>query len=110
LQDGISRNEVFGYEDEGDLVGWLWLDLTMPEIGAHIRHLQVAQRCWGKGTGRQMVLDVIEIAQNLHCPLVTLNVTKANERAMHLYQSLGFEVEQDSGARQRMVLVFAPTD
>ena len=43
LKDGVSRREVLCYEHEGELVGWLWLDLTMPEIGAHIRHLQVAQ-------------------------------------------------------------------
>jgi ribosomal protein S18 acetylase RimI-like enzyme len=43
-----------------------------------------------KGLGRKMLSRVIEMAQDLGCSKVTLEVREDNDNAKHLYNSLGF--------------------
>jgi ribosomal protein S18 acetylase RimI-like enzyme len=43
-----------------------------------------------KGLGRLMLSRVIEMAQELGCSKVTLEVREDNDNAKHLYNSLGF--------------------
>ncbi len=98
------RGEVFVYEEDGETVGWLWLDLARPRAGVHIRHVQVVRELWGKGYGRRLLEDAMAIAKARGARALTLNVTKSNTRAMDLYESLGFEIEEDNGPRQFMRL------
>lgn len=103
LRAGIGHGDVFVYEDAGEIVGWLWLDRYDAGI-IHIRHIQVARDHWGRGIGRRIMEDAIATAQDEGRSAVTLNVTKSNARAVHLYESLGFRVISDEGERQRMKL------
>jgi len=103
LRASARHGDVYAYELEGELVGWLWLDRANERVG-HIRHIQVAEPHWGKGLGRQILLDAIRIFKAEKRTEVTLNVTKSNKRAMALYSHVGFRATQDHGERQFMQL------
>ena len=103
LHAGHRRDLIYVYEMEGEIVGWLWLDSTSRNR-VHIRHIQVRQSRWGQGLGRYLMEDAIRLCRRLGCRTLTLNVTKANERAMALYEHLGFDITEDYGERQRMRL------
>lgn len=45
----------------------------------------------GRGIGRQMLCEVIEIGRQIGAKDFTLEVRKSNENAIRLYESLGFE-------------------
>jgi len=104
LSSGALRDEVYVYELDGQVVGWLWLDLSNQRTG-HIVHVQVEKAHWGQGLGREIVEDAIALCQEAGRTALTLAVTKANKRAMALYRSLGFAVVEDNAGRQRMRLV-----
>ena len=110
VRSAARRGEVFVYELEGAAVGWLWLDLGRPRASVHLRHVQVVEAHWGKGFGRRIMEDAMAIALARGGRTLTLNVTKSNARAMSLYESLGFEVEEDHGSRQKMRLALDPAD
>src|SRR5450756_2979369 len=50
------------YEQDGSIIGWLWLDRDEPGI-LHITHIQVQEDSWGKGTGRKMMYDATIMAK-----------------------------------------------
>jgi len=104
LGSGIHRGEVWVYTLDGEVVGWLWLELGRPRRRAHIVHVQVAKAHWGRGIGRRIVEDGIAQAKSAGRKKLTLTVTKSNARAMALYAHLGFSVLEDLGDRQTMVL------
>lgn len=102
LCDAARREEVYIYEIDGEMVGWLWLDLRAPPLGGHVRHIQVERRRWGQGVGRAIMEDAISLCCEKRCPHITLNVTKSNAKAVRLYKHLGFEPVNDHGERMRM--------
>ncbi len=104
LRGAVRREEVYIYEIDDKLVGWLWLDLRAPSSGGHVRHIQVKRCRWGQGIGRAIMEDAISLCRDRSCPHITLNVTKANARAVSLYKHLGFEPVNDRGERMRMKL------
>jgi len=103
LSSGALRDEVYVYELDGQVVGWLWLDLSNQRTG-HIVHVQVEKKRWGQGLGQEIVEDAIALCREAGRTALTLAVTKANARAMALYKSLGFAVVEDEAGRQRMRL------
>ena len=104
LRSGTRRGQVYVYEIGGELMGYLWIDLTKPETGGHVRHVQVTKEHWGEGLGRAIMEDAIAMCIERGCKAVTLNVTKSNVRAVSLYSHLGFAPVEDKGNRQRMRL------
>ncbi len=104
IERGLRREPVYVYELDGVLVGWLWLEFKGAWGAAHVRHLQVVSAQWGRGYGAAILRDAIAMVQDAGGKALTLNVTKSNTRAMRLYHKLGFELDQDNGARQRMRL------
>ncbi len=103
LERGIADREMYLYEEDGDLLAWLWLAYPRRSVG-HVRHIQVAAYRWGQGIGRTVMYDAIRMCANKGCQTLTLVVTKSNLRAMALYESLGFVITRDQGPRQRMAL------
>lgn len=103
FRDAMARGELYVYERGTQLVAWLWLVENTHHTG-HIRHVQVATGLWGRGWGRTVVEDAIALAQAAGCQTLTLTVTKSNTRALRLYCSLGFQLLEDQGNRQRMSL------
>jgi ribosomal-protein-alanine N-acetyltransferase len=50
------------------------------------------RQSWGKGLGREVVSEVIAYAFNeLHMQQIRLEVLETNQRAIHLYEGLGFQ-------------------
>lgn len=105
LCSAVRRGQIYVYEIDGELVGYLWVDLAKPKTGAHVRHVQVAEAHWGEGLGRAIMEDAIAMCTERRCQAITLNVTKSNRRAVSLYSRLGFVPVEDHGDRQRMRLV-----
>ncbi len=106
LADAIERGVVFAYRIGEELYGWLWL-AYMDESRVHVRQIEVVKRYWGQGVGKTIMRDAIAMAIEQGCRMMTLNVTKSNQRAVGLYSGLGFEVVEDKGARQLMRLDLA---
>lgn len=104
LCGAARREEVYIYEIDEGIVGWLWLDLRTPSHGGHVRHIQVERSYWGQGIGRAIMEDALSLCREKGCPHITLNVTKSNARAVSLYRHLGFETVNDHGERMRMKL------
>ncbi|MHB1294445.1 MAG: GNAT family N-acetyltransferase [Anaerolineae bacterium] len=101
LRYAANRGMVWIYERDERVVGWLWLDLV-DERTCHIRHLQVEQEYWGQGDGREILDDAARLCAEFGRNVVTLTVTKSNQRAMALYASAGYVVAEDQGLRQFM--------
>jgi GNAT superfamily N-acetyltransferase len=114
FRDSLRRLDtgqaVYLYEEEGDLLGWLWLDFSRHHASVHIRHVEVAESHWGEGIGRAIMKDALAIAREGCCREVTLNVTKTNARALTLYEALGFDAQIDLGERQHMTLRLSGVD
>jgi GNAT superfamily N-acetyltransferase len=105
VQHGLRNNDdLWAYIDEGEFVGWIWLQWLMGGRRVHIRHIQVVETHWGNGYGKRMIGDAIHWALERRCTTMSLNVTRSNERAMRLYASLGFEASRAMGPRQEMRL------
>lgn len=104
LQASVDRDEVYVYELDDKVVGWLWLDPKAYKGSAHIRHIQVRESHWGHAMGRGILEDAVSMCIEQGMRDLTLNVTKTNRRAMALYQHMGFVVDEDRGDRQRMRL------
>ena len=98
---------VWIYEQDGSIIGWLWLDRDEPGI-LHITHIQVREKSWGKGIGRKMMYDAASLAKRAGLGAITLNVTKTNERATTLYRDLGYAITMEHGDRQLMRLELEP--
>ncbi len=66
----------------------LWFDgfdaqvMTLAVDGAHQNH----------GLGRRLLLDLVQHARELGAPRVLLEVRVDNEPAIHLYESVGFQM------------------
>jgi len=104
LEAGCRHREIAVYDAQDGLVGFLWLDTRTSAGPAHIRHIQVAKLWWGRGIGRRLVADAVAECRRQGRDALTLNVTKSNERAMRMYEHLGFLAIEDYGNRQRMRL------
>lgn len=52
--------------------------------------LSVRRSHWGRGIGTQLMRELLAVLKALGCTLVTLEVISENERALRLYESLGF--------------------
>ncbi|MHB9033427.1 MAG: GNAT family N-acetyltransferase [Anaerolineae bacterium] len=110
LEAAILYDRVWVYEQDAEIVGWLWVDWDDPRA-LHINHVQVKSSCWGQGIGRMLIKEAAQLAQQHGKLELTLNVTKSNVRALTLYEHLGFVLEQDNGERQamRLELIKAPS-
>jgi len=104
LERALRKELIYIYTEKEQIIAWLWLDLTQTVRTGHIRHLQVVRTHWGRGLGKRLLSDAIEISRERGKRWLTLNVTKSNERAMALYVHAGFQVVTDYGDRQFMRL------
>jgi RimJ/RimL family protein N-acetyltransferase len=82
-------------EVDGDPAGSIEVS---PEPGrsrhvAWLEGLIVRKKHWGKGVGRGLMSEALSLAGQLSCRKAVLTVTEGNERAIKLYQDLGFEIE-----------------
>lgn len=94
LADG--DNHIFGaLSDEGDLRGTITLRRDTHVKGAHrayVYAMYVLPQYRRQGVGRALMEAVIARARELGLSWISLQVNQANEEAVRLYESCGFEM------------------
>ena len=73
---------------EGRAVGFLLSNFVLDE--AQLLLIGVSPDCQGIGAGGQLLKELINRSQEQGRKLIYLEVRSGNERAIHLYRSLGF--------------------
>lgn len=84
------RSRFFVSTRRGQLIGYAGFWLILDE--AHITSVTVAKKYRGKGYGRDQVLHLLSVGEELGVKTYTLEVRESNATARRLYESLGFEV------------------
>jgi L-amino acid N-acyltransferase YncA len=86
--------ETFVVEEDGRLLGTYYLRANQLGGGAHVANCGyiTASDATGCGVGRQMCEHSLEYARSLGFTAMQFNfVVSTNERAIHLWYSMGFE-------------------
>lgn len=89
--------EVFSPEAEvvvletvgGEVAGFY--TTSIHSHGIHLNTLVIDNSFQGHGLGRRTVAHIIEVSQRRNLQKVTLHVQTNNQRAIHLYEKLGFQ-------------------
>lgn len=81
----LAQAEVYVYEDEGEVLGFLGLE------DGYIAGIFVRSEARSRGTGRQL----LEAVKGLYSRL-TLRVYQKNRRAADFYRREGFSVREES--------------
>jgi ribosomal protein S18 acetylase RimI-like enzyme len=82
-------------EDGAGVCGFIWLLVEEEQGGrrrGEVAAIYVAPRCRGQGLGRRLMTEAELLLKTHGCYRVDLMVTATNEQAVHLYQSLGYEI------------------
>jgi ribosomal protein S18 acetylase RimI-like enzyme len=90
-----AGNQVFVAEEDGNVLGTYYLRPNQRGGGSHVCNCGyiTAAHSTGRGVARQMCLHSKEEAQNDGYLAMQFNfVVSTNERAIKLWQSLGFEI------------------
>lgn len=71
------------------------LCVSKEKRSAHVFELSitVAKNFWGNGIGTEMIRKMEEAVGDLGAEKITLSVCSANDRAIRLYQKLGYQEE-----------------
>jgi predicted N-acetyltransferase YhbS len=80
-------------EDKGKVVGSNFLD-ERSKLVAGVGPITVDPKYQNKGTGRQLMINVLERAKNKNFPAIRLLQASYHSRSLALYASLGFEVRE----------------
>ena len=87
----MERNKAARYlvaVREGKIIGYAGAWIILDE--SHITNIAVTEAERGKGIGRRLTEALMQYISNLGAAYATLEVRVSNERAQHLYKSLGF--------------------
>ena len=91
FQQELERNVAARYlvaEKNGQVVGYAGAWIILDE--SHITNIAITEAERGKGIGRKLTEALMQYLSNLSASYATLEVRVSNERAQHLYKSLGF--------------------
>lgn len=77
--------------EQNQIVGFLTLIITPQEKKAEIRTVGVMENSRGKGIGRRLIQNALKYLCTISIPACELTVAVKNERALLLYQNLGFK-------------------
>ena len=86
-------NTSNGGEDKDSIVGSNFLD-ERSNIVAGVGPLTIDPKYQNKGTGRQLMINVLERAKNKNFPAIRLLQASYHSRSLALYTTLGFEVRE----------------
>ena len=87
----VTRNAVARYlvaEEDGQILGYAGAWIIMDE--SHITNIAVREDARGRGLGKRLTKELLQILSNLGACYTTLEVRVSNVRAQNLYKSLGF--------------------
>jgi ribosomal protein S18 acetylase RimI-like enzyme len=90
-----AAHGVYVAEDGGEVLGTYCLRVNRPEGGSHVANCgyMVGFRAGGRGVGRALCEHSIARAREVGFRAIQYNfVVSTNERAIRLYQHLGFEI------------------
>jgi hypothetical protein len=86
-------NTSNGGENKDSIVGSNFLD-ERSNIVAGVGPLTIDPKYQNKGTGRQLMINVLERAKNKNFPAIRLLQASYHSRSLALYATLGFEVRE----------------
>jgi GNAT superfamily N-acetyltransferase len=89
------ENQTYVAENDGRIVGTYLLKPNQPALGAHVANaaFMVSPAARGLGVGRRMGEHCLAEARRLGFRALQFNfVVSTNERAVRLWQQLGFEI------------------
>ncbi|MEQ8763012.1 MAG: GNAT family N-acetyltransferase [Planctomycetota bacterium] len=95
MLEGRDRQRTYVAEVDGKVVGTAQLEPNWPGLGDHVANAgwMISSQAAGRGIGRRFAEYVLEEARMLGFEAMQFNaVVETNERAVHLWKSLGFEV------------------
>ena len=87
----LTRNVVARYlvaEEDGQILGYAGAWVILDE--SHITNIAVREDARGRGLGKRLTAELLQILSNLGAGYATLEVRVSNLRAQNLYKSLGF--------------------
>ena len=87
----VTRNAVARYlvaEENGEILGYAGAWVILDE--SHITNIAVREDARGRGIGKKLTADLLQVLSNLGACYATLEVRVSNLRAQNLYKSLGF--------------------
>ncbi len=87
----LTRNVVARYlvaEENGQILGYAGAWVILDE--SHITNIAVREDARGRGLGKRLTAELLQILSNLGAGYATLEVRISNTRAQNLYRSLGF--------------------
>lgn len=90
----VAEHEVFVAEENGEILGTYFLRANQKGGGAHVANCGYMAAPWanGRGVARAMCKHSLERAKERGFRAMQFNfVVSSNERAVRLWQSLGFE-------------------
>jgi ribosomal protein S18 acetylase RimI-like enzyme len=90
-----AEHDVFVAEEDGKILGTYFLQANQRGGGAHVANCGYITAAWatGRGIARAMCLDSLERAKAAGFRVMQFNfVVSTNDRAVRLWQSLGFEI------------------
>jgi len=88
-------HEVFVAEENGEILGTYYLRVNQKGGGAHVANCGYMTAPWasGRGVARAMCQHSLEYAKTRGFRAMQFNfVVSSNERAVRLWQSMGFEI------------------
>lgn len=76
------------YEEHGCIIGYAVVMLVLDE--AHLLNISIAKSHQGRGLGRSLLDDMMQISRGHGAANIFLEVRPSNTAAIHLYESVGF--------------------
>ncbi len=101
--DGRRLGAAWGRRLPEDRPGYGWVDATTPELA-----IAAVPEARGRGVGRALLAGWLDLEAAHGTPQVSLSVNLANERAVAVYRSLGFEEVEVRESAMTMVAPTAP--
>lgn len=93
--DLLQKQVLYVFEHDNNGVGMFKL-IQLQHRNAHIAYLggvAIHPDFAGKGLGNTMLQEIIELGKTMHLLRIELSTATSNERAIYLYEKLGFKKE-----------------
>ena len=92
FEQELTRNVAARYlvaVVDGQVIGYAGAWVILDE--SHITNIAIDEAHRGYGHGKALTQELLQYLSNLGAAYATLEVRRSNQRAQHLYTSLGFE-------------------